>query len=451
MELELKKITNIFIEESVITEQGFFNKLKEILTPTLKDPNVKVNIIMDKNINSYLDSLKKNLYFKQAYLFEGTIDILTYYNLLQLIETKSYLETEELEKTIRNHQDINNYFITQKESIYKTFKKIKTTIDLSILKFEGTSFVEWKEAKKSLKAFYLENDDYIYKVDTKDLDYVYSPKYGYLRLDLSSEKSGGEGSVFKTYSNLMAKVYKQDNITYVNYKKLTTMLDMNIYNPYICWPKDLLYYKNHFIGYIMDEITDATTLLTLRLENFSEFTHLDRFKLCYNLLKNISYLHEKDILIGDLKPDNILVKSPEDVYFIDCGCYQIEDYSCPVCHPEYTKRVFKKDEIKKQLRTLEDEYYPINKLAFEILIRKNHTYSPNNLDIENQDKTQFYYPLDVSKVKPESEDMAIWCFLTQSMREYFYYYFKEGRITDLKTWCNELKLFIDKMKSMMNS
>ena len=76
--------------------------------------------------------------------------------------------------------------------------------------------------------------------------------------------------------------------------------------------------------------------------------------------------------------------------------------------------------------------------------------SCDNLDIEAQDNNQFYYPLDVSKVKPKAEDMGIWCFMTQPMREYFYYYFKEGRITDLSTWCNELKLFIEKIKKQMN-
>ena len=83
-----------------------------------------------------------------------------------------------------------------------------------------------------------------------------------------------------------------------------------------------------------------------------------------------------------------------------------------------------KDELKKQLRTVEDEYYPINKMAFEIMIMKNHTYSPDNMDIENTDKSQFFYPLDVDGIDIKSEDMALWAkFLTASMRKYFYYYF----------------------------
>lgn len=449
MELVIKGTTYIFIEESVIIEEGFFVKFKNILIEALKQPKNKIKILMDKSVKTSIDNLIKSNMHKASYLLEGAIDIFRIYDLYQEVETNSYLDISQILDVMNQSRYAKRYLITQKESVYNSMKLLKNTLTINIFKYDNDNFIEWKEKIQNLNAFYLDNDDYIPKIDTTNIKYVYSPKYGYLKLDLSSQKSGGEGSVYKTYNNLMAKIYNQNSITYVNYKKLSQMIDMNLFNPYICWPKDLLYDNNHFIGYLMDEIKDASSLLTLRLENFNKFSHLDRFILCYNLLKQIKYLHDKDILVGDLKPDNILVKSPEEVYFIDCGCYQIDDYACPVCHPEYTKRIFKKDELKKQLRTVEDEYYPINKLAFEIMMRKNHTYSPDNLDIEAQDKNQFYYPLDVSKVNAKTEDMGIWCFITQPMREYFYYYFKEGRITDLSTWCNELKLFIEKIKKQM--
>lgn len=450
MELIIKDTTYIFIDESSLIEKDFFIKFKNILAEALKETKNKIKILMDNNVNTSIENLLKSNMNKESYLLEGAIDVFKEYNLYQEVETNSYLDITKILEIMKQPKTAKKYLITQRESVYNSMKLLKDTLTINIVKFENDNFIEWKDKVQNLDAFYLENDNYIPQIDTSGIKYVYSPKYGYMKLDIDSQKSGGEGSVYKTYSNLMAKVYNQNNITYVNYKKLSQMLEMNIYNPYICWPKDLIYADNHFVGYLMDEIKDATTLLTLRLENFNEFSHLDRFIMCYNLLKQIKYLHDKNILIGDLKPDNILVRSPEEVYFIDCGCYQIEDYACPVCHPDYTKRVFKNDEIKKQLRTVEDEYYPINKIAFEIMMRKNHTYSPDNLDIENQDKNQFYYPLDVSNVTPQTEDMGLWCFLTQSMREYFYYYFKEGRITDLVTWCNELKLFIEKIKKQMN-
>lgn len=451
MELIVKGKTYIFIDESSLIENGFFNKLKVILENAFKDPQNEITILLDSSINDTIDSLMKNNKRKEAYLLDGTIDILQFYGIHKSVQTNSYLDTSEILKVMVKSKTSKYYLITQKETVYSSMKLLKNDLDIKLVKFQNNSFVEWTDKVQNLNAFYLEDDgEYIPKIDTSNLAYVYSPKYGYLKLNVDSQKSGGEGSVYKTYNNLMAKIYNSNNITYVNYKKISQMVDMNLFNPYICWPKDLLYDNNHFVGYLMDEIKDAVPLLTLRLENFADYSHLDRFVLCYNMLKQIKYLHEKSILVGDLKPDNILVRSPEEVYFIDCGCYQIEDYACPVCHPEYTKRIFKKDEIKKQLRTVDDEYYPINKLAFEIMMRKNHTYSPDNLDIEAQDKNQFYYPLDISKVKPETEDMGIWCFMTQSMREYFYYYFKEGRITDLSMWCNELKMFIENVKKQMN-
>jgi len=450
LELILNSNMLFFIEESILIEDGFIDELRKIIESSNKN-KYKIRFLFDNNTKDLIKTLASNNNVKKSYLLDGTIDILNEYKLYEEIETNSYLEMSLLEKELKKGKNSTIYFLTQKENIFNSLKVFKDKYNCKFYKYYGT-FEEWLVKTQKLDAFYLEEDsDYIPKVETKGIKYVYSPKYGYLKLDLKTEKSGGEGSVFKTYNNLMAKIYKPESITYVNFKKLSAMIDMNLFNPNICWPKDLLYYDNNFVGFLMDEIDNAEPLLTMRLENFSSLSHLERFILCYNMLKNIKYLHDKGILVGDLKPDNILVKNKNEVFFIDCGCYQIDDYACPVCHPEYTKRVFKKDEIKKQLRLVEDEYYPINKMAFEILIRKNHTYSPDNLDIENQDKNQFYYPLNVNGIKPQTEDMAIWCFLTQPMREYFYYYFKDGRITDLGTWCNELKIFIDKMMTKMNS
>lgn len=449
MGLVLNKETIIFIEETVFLVEGFFEELKQLIEQKITNNKLEIKIIIDSNIDNSINNLKTNLFNKQAYLLDGTIDILKYYNLCVEVETKSYLDISEIIKIFEKTKEADCYVITQKENIFNSFINNNLPNKVKYLKYTDKQFIPWEIKQEKLNAFYIENDDYIPKINTKDISYVYSPKYGYLKLDLTTEKSGGEGSVYQTYNKFMAKIYNEDSITYINYKKLSLMLETNVFNKYICWPKDLLYIDNNFVGYLMDNVEDAVLLLTLRLKNFSNYTHLDRFVLCYNLLKNIKYLHDRNILIGDLKPDNILVKSPNEVYLIDCGCYQIEDYACPVCHPEYTKREFKKDQLKKELRTLSDEYYPINKLAFEILIRKNHTYQPGNQDIENQDKNQFHYPLNVNNITPTTEDMAIWCFLTQPMREYFYYYFKEGRITDLETWCNELKLFIEYMQSQI--
>lgn len=445
MELVFKKKTCILIDDIVFTEEGFIIEIKKMVEEVLNKKS-DIRIYVDSSINSKVDELKRSENSRNAYLLDGILDILLQNKMLQLINTNSYLDTSEFERIIENEKDASLYVITQREMVYNVVKDLLQNYpDLVICMYKSHKFEKWTEKQKNLDAFFLDNDEnYIHKFDTNNLDYVYSPKYGYLKLDTGSQITGGEGSVYRTYNNMMAKIYNKNSITYINYKKLLEMINMNVYNQFICWPRDLLYVDGLFVGYLMDEIKNAKTLLNLRINNFSTMNHLERFKLCYNFLKNVNYLHEKGILIGDLKPDNILVKSPEEVYFIDCGCYQISDYCCPVCHPEYTKRVFKNDEIKKQLRTEEDEYYPINKMAFEILIKKDHTYDPDNIEVENQDKSKFSYPLDISQYNRETEDAMIWKALTPTMREYFYYYFKQGKITHLDEWVNELKMFIDK-------
>lgn len=455
MEINISKNNYIFIEDTVFIYPNFYLVLKEYVEK-IETLGHKLVVLVDSGVEEKIDKYKADLKFKEAYLLEGLVDILEQKKLLQKIETNSYLDYTHLETLFsKSKKDTEYSIITQRDNVYNAFKELKDSCsNLAFYYVTESGVEEWVEQAKNVKpkeAFYLQEDEYVNRIDTTGIDYVYSPKYGYLKLDVASQMNGGQGSVYKTYNNMMVKIFKKENITYVNFKKLSEMIEMNLYNPFICWPRDLVYVNDIFVGYVMDEVKEAETLLSLRLQSFSEYTHPERFEICYNFLKHIKYLHDKGILIGDLKPDNILVKSPNEIYFIDCGCYQINDYACPVCHPEYTKRVFKKDELKKQLRTVEDEYYPINKMAFEIMIMKNHTYSPDNMDIENTDKSQFFYPLDVDGVDIKSEDMALWAkFLTPAMRKYFYYYFKQGKITDLSEWVKELQLFLEKIKKEMN-
>lgn len=456
MEIKISKDNYVFIEDTVFIFPNFYMLLKDYVE-SIEANGQNLTAFVDSGIEERIEKYKADLKFKEAYLLEGLIDILEQKGMLQRIETNSYLDYTLLEPMFsKQEKDVECSIIVQRESVYGVFKELRAAS--SKLRFYFVTeqgLEEWQDQAQTTlpkDAFYLQEDEYVNRIDTTGIDYVYSPKYGYLKLNIASQINGGEGSVYRTYNNMMVKIFKKENITYVNFKKLSEMIEMNLYNPFICWPRDLVYVNDVFVGYVMDEVKGAETLLSLRLQSFSEYTHPERFEICYNFLKHIKYLHDKGILIGDLKPDNVLVKSPSEVYFIDCGCYQINDYACPVCHPEYTKRVFKKDELKKQLRTVEDEYYPINKMAFEIMIMKNHTYSPDHMDIENTDKSQFYYPLDVDGIEVKSEDMALWAmFLTPSMRKYFYYYFKQGKITDLSEWVKELQLFLEKIKKEMNN
>ncbi len=320
---------------------------------------------------------------------------------------------------------------------------------------EGVQFLRFYEGALSPfphsvdengKAFYLETDSYVNAFDIKELSYVYSPRYGYLKLDKTKEYSGGEGVCYRTYNGLFCKLYFQKHISYVNFKKLQSMVDMGCSNPYISWPLDILYHQNQFVGYLMKELPDSRSVDELRDDGFFDFRLLDRFLIVRNFLRSVHYLHERDILVGDMKLDNILVMKNCDVHIIDAGSFQVEDYACTVCHKEYTERIYTGDQLKRILRSVREEYFPINKIIFEILMLKGPFYSKDNTEIDGDGSREFTYPLefDPNTMDPKAlpYHMKVWFSLSPAMRRYFYYYFTEGKITYLSEWLRELDVYI---------
>jgi hypothetical protein len=63
------------------------------------------------------------------------------------------------------------------------------------------------------------------------------------------------------------------------------MLAYDLGNPYIVWPKDIVYYRGDFVGYAMEELKDTKSIDYLRDCNFHGYTVLDRFLICRNFFK----------------------------------------------------------------------------------------------------------------------------------------------------------------------
>ncbi len=296
------------------------------------------------------------------------------------------------------------------------------------------------------KAFYLGKDSYVTPIDIEDINYVFSPRYGYLKLDKSRDYSGGEGACYRTYNGLFCKIYFKKHQTYVNCKKLQAMVEMGCDNPYISWPLDILYAKNQFVGYLMHELVDTRSVDTLRDENFSGFSLLDRFVIVRNFLRDVAYLHSRGILVGDMKLDNILVGANKDVYIIDAGSFQLQDFACDVCHKEYTERIYTGDQLKRILRSEREEYFPINKIIFEMLMLKGPFYSRDNTEIDGDGSRNFTYPMDFASLGTDPRSLPyhlkVWFSLSPAMRQYFHAYFTEGRVTELSDWLRELDVYI---------
>jgi hypothetical protein len=425
-----------YIDDSVLLEKNFYLKIEELLQSE-KDLFFLVDVSASARIADYRALSRE----ADALALENMVNLFAALGNTLQIDTNDGFDPTPLAQMVATD---SLTVLTQRQAVKDVFSTLGKTVQ--ILTYQDGELVPFlRDTGANGKAFHLERDSYVNAFDIKDLTYVYSPRYGYLKLDKSKEFSGGEGVCYRTYNGLFCKLYFKKHISYVNLKKLQAMVDMGCSTPYISWPLDILYYRNQFVGYLMHELRDAKSVDELRDEGFTEFNLLDRFVIVRNFLRNVAYLHDREILVGDMKLDNILVEKNCDVHIIDAGSFQVKDYACTVCHKEYTERIYTGDQLKRILRSVREEYFPINKIIFEILMMKGPFYSKDNTEIDGDGSREFNYPLEFDRSQDPRTlpyHMKVWFSLSPAMRRYFYYYFTEGKVTYLSDWLRELDIYI---------
>jgi len=227
---------------------------------------------------------------------------------------------------------------------------------------------------------------------------------------------GCEGTVFMTYSHYVAKIYKPRKLSSRKLTKLQALLDKKLYCPGVCLPKALLYnLKNEFVGYLMDraegeKIRYFYQIDSLR-EKFPHWNRTDLVKLCIAILKKIDYLHGKGIVLGDINLDNILVKTPEDVYLVDCDSYQVGEYPCPVGTIQYTPpELQNKGPYDTYLRSVGNENFAVAVLLFSLMVTGQMPYGWEDDERARQKivNMEFAYPIG-----------QVWNRLPEFLREAF--------------------------------
>ena len=84
-------------------------------------------------------------------------------------------------------------------------------------------------------------------------------------------------------------------------------------------PIKLVNVNGEFGGYIMDKIDNATTI-----DNINDFRQV--VSLYKKLFENLEQLHNNDIIVGDLKHGNILVKNNDTPIFIDVDSMGVDEH-----------------------------------------------------------------------------------------------------------------------------
>ena len=172
-------------------------------------------------------------------------------------------------------------------------------------------------------------------------------------------KSGGEGGVYNT--NLPEYVAKLYDISKTNIdarmaelgQKLTYMVNHPIPTKIpngmviVTWPQDILYRDGKFVGYIMPKVSGAKPIYMLNRggkqanEVIPGYNWKIAVSVAVNLTNIVEFLHSRNVVIGDMNSDNLLVYPDGFVVVIDTDSFDITDdvsnkhYKCSVGTEEF--------------------------------------------------------------------------------------------------------------------
>jgi serine/threonine protein kinase/rRNA-processing protein FCF1 len=295
---------------------------------------------------------------------------------------------------------------TEKFSFSKEPVKIAGSINVSYIPKEGDTTIAEREGKKH-------------------------------NIKLISEvASGGEGIIYTTnLRGVVAKIYKKGKIDKARFEKIKLMISKTIDCEGVCFPLACLYNSsNEFVGYLMRKaegkvLQKCLFIRTLLKKAFPEWKKRDTVELCITILEKIKYLHERNIILGDINPNNILVASTKEVYFVDTDSYQVEGFPCPVGTANFTAPEIQRKKYDTFLRTIGNEKFAVATLLFMIMLPGKPPYSLQGGEsiIDNIINMDFPYPLGVETNgrTPDGSWRFCWSHMPYRLKSAFYNTFKK--------------------------
>ncbi len=181
--------------------------------------------------------------------------------------------------------------------------------------------------------------------------------------------SSGEGTVWTTnFPGFLAKLYHQPSRDRID--KLKVMIAHPPQNPMrhhnhvtFAWPQDLLVdAQDNGLGFLMPEIVDGVKLSLLynpklRSRKAPRFNWYYLHTAALNFALALKSLHEEGYVVGDIKPQNLLVNNRALISVIDTDSFQVRDpltktlYRCLVGSEGFTPVEL----LGKELSTLDQQ------------------------------------------------------------------------------------------------
>lgn len=283
---------------------------------------------------------------------------------------------------------------------------------------------------------------------------------------------GQQGRIFEYAedSRCVFKIIKAEQRTTYVEDKIKALLEFHNTNPQVCWPMDIVRSANGvFLGYAMRRVNgrDLSHLVReLAKGGMPYFTRKKQLEMIIDILNHLIYLHDKNILVADVKLENIAYDentfaiSMIDMDSVQAGMYNCESTTYGYDAPEviisrgrdnYNER-FEGDGNYKYLgyyaekyRSLDNEYYAISVLLFRFLMLMfdggDSPYRADNYDGYENDcsdedgdvinkleedyalnkciEGDFAYSTDYASTSPYCLGLNIWSHLPSFVKEAF--------------------------------
>ena len=265
---------------------------------------------------------------------------------------------------------------------------------------------------------------------------------------------GGEGMIYSLVDNssYVAKIYKPTYRTRLKAEKLKKLVSFKNENARICWPCDVLETDSGvFVGFIMPFVKgknmQSLTSSPKRMEKF--YPEVDRrlqIEIILEILQLFRYLHEHNILFGDVNLQNIMFDSEYHVIFVDMDCVQAGEFPCVTSSegfdsPEVilrggSNRFDRVDGVyafnryyRNFYRNPEMECFSISVLIYKLLMNGFVPYDYRDFGFfggpgEYNDnklcmKQKFAYSTDRDKVEEQANCKKIWSHFPSFLKEAF--------------------------------
>ena len=268
---------------------------------------------------------------------------------------------------------------------------------------------------------------------------------------------GGEGRIYQAANDSMVcKIYHADKITVLRRKKIELMVTRKVDRPAICWPTDIvLNAHGEFVGYLMPRALGKTVQSSMFVKallesKFPNWTRVDLINLCIAFLEHIRYLHDLNIIVGDINPLNLLVTADSaKLWIVDTDSFQIESFPCPVGTVNFTAPEIQGCNYADFLRTKEHELFAIATMLFMFLHPGKPPYSQQGggSPADNIKAMDFPYWFRKDgdeysgKNAPHGPWQIIWSNLPYHVKEAFHNTFRINKRVSVEDWLLVLKKY----------